>query len=90
MLTTVLTGALFLVAWMQLRDLARTSRTGLLHRFKKDFFTSENRSITLVLDLGILRFNQIGFFDIEKGGWPGSSKIRRNHVAVDGRLPRVA
>jgi hypothetical protein len=57
MMTAVFTLALFLVARSQLRDLARTSRTDLLYRLRKDFFNESARTITLFLDNEMLRFN---------------------------------
>jgi hypothetical protein len=57
MMTAVFTLALLLVARSQLRDLARTSRTDLLYRLRKDFFNESARTITLFLDNEMLRFN---------------------------------
>ncbi|HWY60179.1 MAG TPA: hypothetical protein VNZ03_37305 [Terriglobales bacterium] len=69
MVTAFFTGALCLVAWRQLRDLARTSRVDLLYRLRKDFFNDNARTITLLLDYEMLRFNAgpPGCFDVAKG-----------------------
>src|SRR5580693_7907824 len=68
MVTAFFTIALFLVAWRQLRDLARTSRTDLLYRLRKDFFGSELRTLTFLLDNGLLKFRAgpTAFFDVEE------------------------
>lgn len=70
MVTAFFTIALFFVAWKQLRDLARTSRTDLLYRLRKDFFSENARTITFLLDNALLKFNPgpPACFDVKKKG----------------------
>ena len=56
MATALFTFILCLVAWRQLRDLARTSRIDLLYRLRSDFYTTRNRRLTFWLDYERLKF----------------------------------
>jgi hypothetical protein len=68
MATALFTLVLVFVAWRQLRDLAKTSRTDLLYRLRKDFFTSNARTLTLFLDYELLNFvsSPMAFFDVKQ------------------------
>src|ERR1017187_7444175 len=64
--TAVITIILVLVAWVQLRDLARTSRADFIFRLKNDFFTAEARRLLFLVEEDLLRFedDKIPYFSI--------------------------
>ena len=71
MATALFTLVLVLVAWKQLRDLARTSRSDFLYRLKKDFFTGTQTEFIFLLENDLLVFRPVPFprFDTtEKNG----------------------
>jgi hypothetical protein len=70
MATAVLTLALVLVAWRQLRGLADTSRSEFLYKLKKDFFTEAETELMFLVENDLLVFNQLtpAFDTVEKNG----------------------
>ena len=75
MATAVLTGLLVFVAWKQLADLARTTKSDFIYRLKKDFFTPQTQDFVFLLE------NDLVVFD-------GASSVPRfNTVERDGVKP---
>lgn len=56
MITAVATVALILVAYRQLKDLARTSRSDFLYRLKSDFFNERTRQLIFLAEHNLLEF----------------------------------
>jgi hypothetical protein len=57
------------VAFRQLRDLARTSKSDFLYRLKKDFFTEEARQLIFLVENDILEFrsDEMPYFAVVGG-----------------------
>jgi hypothetical protein len=66
MAAAIATAGLIAVAYYQLRDLAKTSKSDFLYKLKKDFFTPEARRLVFLAENDLLRFqrSQIPYFDI--------------------------
>jgi hypothetical protein len=56
MATFMVTLALVVVAWIELGDLARTSRADFIFRLKNDFFTDAARGLLLLVEENLLQF----------------------------------
>lgn len=59
-LTGIFTALLALIAYYQLRSLAKTSKADFIHKFKHDFFTSDTRKLFMKVDLGQIKFIENG------------------------------
>src|ERR1035437_6006270 len=68
MATFVFTAVLVLVAWIELRDLARTSKADFIFRLKNSFFTEEARRLIFLVGENLLQFedSEIPYFTIWK------------------------
>jgi len=66
MLTTITTMGLAWVAYRQLSDLARTSKSDFLYKLKKDFFNEETRRLVFLMENELLEFEstEIPYFRI--------------------------
>jgi hypothetical protein len=66
--TAIATVILVGVAWIQLRNLADTSRSDFCFRLKNDFFTECARQLFFLLDYDLLKFEdgEIPYFTIRK------------------------
>ncbi len=66
MLTALTTVALAWVAYKQLSDLARTSKSDFLYKLKKDFFTEETRRLIFLIENELLEFRStsIPYFQV--------------------------
>jgi hypothetical protein len=74
MASAVATAILLVVAWRQLRSLAKTSRSDFLYRLKSDFFTKEARQLVFLANEELLHFNiepEIPYFEIIDRNSPG-------------------
>jgi len=76
MAAAIATIGLIAVAYYQLRDLAKTSKSDFLYKLKKDFFTPDARRLVFLAENGLLRFhsNQIPYFEIVR---PDAETINR-------------
>jgi hypothetical protein len=76
MATVVATFGLIAVAYYQLRDLAKTSKSDFLYKLKKDFFTPQARRLVFLAENEFLRFKrgEIPYFEIVK---PDEESARR-------------
>jgi hypothetical protein len=85
MATAILTLALVLVAWKQLRDLARTSRSDFLYKLKRDFFTHEETELMFLVENDLLVFNpNTPCFDtVEKNGIKPTKDALTTNVVDD-------
>lgn len=63
-------GALAAVAYMQLSDLARTSRSDFLYKLKKDFVTEHARGLIFLIENELLEFRSadIPYFQVARLG----------------------
>ena len=70
--TALATMALILVAYWQLRSLARTSRSDFLFCLRNEFFTEESRRLIFLAEHELLEFHAdpIPYFEIVTGGEP--------------------
>lgn len=73
MATAVATIALIVVAYSQLRSLARTSRSDFLYRLKRDFFTQDARRLIFLAEHDLIKFHasDIPYFEIIGREAPG-------------------
>jgi hypothetical protein len=74
MVAAAATVALIIVAWRQLRSLAKTSRSDFLYGLKSDFFTKEARQLVFLANEELLCFHvepDIPYFEIVDRNNPG-------------------
>jgi hypothetical protein len=66
MMTAVTTVVLAWVAYRQLSDLARTSKSDFLYKLKKDFFTEETRRLIFLIENQLLEFRsaEVPYFQV--------------------------
>jgi hypothetical protein len=57
MVAALATVVLLIVAWRQLRSLAKTSRSDFLYRLKSDFFVTEARQLSFLANEDLLKFH---------------------------------
>jgi len=82
MVSAIATVVFLIVAWRQLRSLAKTSRSDFLYRLKSDFFTKEARQLVFLANEDLLHFHvepDIPYFEI----------IDRNNPGVTDRLKEL-
>jgi hypothetical protein len=82
MVAAIATVVLLIVAWRQLRSLAKTSRSDFLYRLKSDFFTKEARQLVFLANEDLLDFHvepDIPYFEI----------VERNNPGVTDRLKEL-
>jgi hypothetical protein len=72
-LGAIFTFLLVYVAWAELGNISQTSSADFIHRFKKDFFTEETRTLIHLIDSGYIEFvdehkdcERISFFKINE------------------------
>lgn len=84
MATTIVTVVLAFVAWIQLRDLAQTSRADFIFRMKSDFFTEETRRLLFLVEEDFIEFedDHIPYFSIRTPG--GSNHQRFSELGIAG------
>jgi len=82
MATAVSTAALIAVAYYQLRDLAKTSKSDFLYKLKKDFFTPEARRLVFLAENNLLRFQQerIPYFQIIRPDAEATSRMEEMEI----------
>lgn len=70
--TAIITAILAGVAWVQLRDLARTSKADFIFRLKNDFFTDQARRLLFLVEEDLLQFEDspIPYFSIPDANDP--------------------
>jgi len=87
MVTAVATIVLILVAYWQLRSLAKTSRSDFLYRLKSDFFNEEARRLVFLAEYDLLKFHaqdQVPYFEIIGRERPGiADRMRELGIAGD-------
>ncbi|HEY4905273.1 MAG TPA: hypothetical protein VIH89_17480 [Candidatus Sulfotelmatobacter sp.] len=83
MITAITTVALVLVAYWQLRALARTSRSEFLYKLKRDFFTDEARRLIFLAENDLLEFQSadISYFRIVQVSAETQSRLAELGIA---------
>jgi hypothetical protein len=89
MITAIATSLLVWVAYWQLRNLARTSRSDFLYKLKKDFFTEDARRLIFLVDNDLLEFceSEIPYFRVAHGG---NSEIESRLKELEISAPSVS
>ncbi len=85
LLTWITTVALAAVAYMQLSDLAQTSKSDFLYKLKKDFFTEEARRLVFLIENELLEFRSadIPYFQIARPG-DAETQSRLGEIGITG------
>lgn len=81
MLTAISTVVLVIVAWSQLRSLAKTSRSDFLYKLKKDFFTDEARRMIFLFEQGLVEF--------QPGEMPYFKVVAREQAGLSARMKEL-
>jgi len=86
MVTAVATIVLILVAYWQLKSLAKTSRSDFLYRLKSDFFSKEARQLIFLAEYNLLKFqaqDEVPHFEIIGRERPGVAD-RMKELGIEG------
>jgi hypothetical protein len=86
MVGAVATVILVFVAYWQLKNLARTSRSDFLCRLRNDFFNDDARQLIFLAEHGLLKFDEAGeipYFEIVGRDRPGVAD-RMNELNIKG------
>jgi hypothetical protein len=81
MVTAIASAVLVVVAWSQLRSLAKTSRSDFLYKLKKDFFTDEARRLVFLFEQELLEF--------QPGDMPYFKIVARDQAGVGARMKEL-